>query len=71
MNETGRLIGTAFTARDTMQVVDAVVPDRTLRFWGMSYGTVLGSTLAALFPDRVDRMILDGVINPIEYYQNR
>lgn len=71
MNETGRLIGTAFTARDIMRVVDAIVPDKTLRFWGISYGTVLGSTLAALFPDRVDRMILDGVINPTEYYQGR
>ena len=71
MNETGRYIGTAFTARDIMQVVEATEPDGMLRYWGISYGTLLGSTLAALFPDKVDRMILDGVVNPHEYYQNR
>lgn len=32
INETGRLVGTAFTARDTMRVVDAIVPDKTLRY---------------------------------------
>lgn len=71
MNETGRFIGSAFSARDIMQVVDAIEPDKMLRFWGISYGTLLGSTLAALFPERVDRMILDGVVNPVEYYQNK
>ena len=36
---------------------------------GMSYGTALGETLAAMFPDRINRMLLDGVLNPTEYYQ--
>lgn len=70
-NETGRFIGTAFTARDIMQVVDAIESDKMLRFWGISYGTLLGSTLAAMFPERIDRMVIDGVVNPHEYYQNR
>jgi hypothetical protein len=34
LNETGTLIGTAFTARDTMRVVDALNEDGLLRFWG-------------------------------------
>ena len=34
----------------------------------MSYGTLLGSTLIAMFPDKVDRALLDGVINAHEYY---
>lgn len=71
MNETGRFIGTAFSARDIMQVVDAIEPDKMLRYWGISYGTMLGQTLAALFPDRVDKILIDGVVNPHEYYQNR
>lgn len=71
MNETGQFIGTAFTARDTMQVVDAIEPDQMLRYWGFSYGSLLGETLAAMFPDKIDRMIIDGVVNPFEYYQNR
>lgn len=37
---------------------------------GFSYGSLLGSTLVAMFPDKVDKVILDGVVNPFEYYQN-
>jgi hypothetical protein len=33
-NETGSLIGTAFVARDMMQIVDALKEDGLLRFWG-------------------------------------
>jgi pimeloyl-ACP methyl ester carboxylesterase len=37
-------------------------------FSGFSYGTVLGATVAAMFPERMDRVILDGVVNVQEYY---
>lgn len=30
----GDLIGTAYTARDIIQIVDAVEPDGMLRYWG-------------------------------------
>jgi hypothetical protein len=32
--EVGELIGTGFTARDMMQIVDALDEDGMLRFWG-------------------------------------
>ncbi|KAL6404980.1 hypothetical protein AUP68_11819 [Ilyonectria robusta] len=70
-NKTGDLVGTAFAARDMMQIVDALEEDGLLRFWGISYGTVLGATTAAMFPERMDKVILDGVVNPFEYYSNQ
>lgn len=39
-----------------------------LIYWGRSYGTVIGATFAALYPDRVERMVLDGVVDSEKYY---
>ncbi|KAK3315525.1 TAP-like protein-domain-containing protein [Apodospora peruviana] len=64
----GALVGTAFVARDMMQIVDALGEDGLLRFWGISYGSLLGATVAAMFPDRMDRLVLDGVVNGHNYY---
>ena len=44
--------------------------DSKVWFIGYSYGTVLGSTFAALFPDRVGRLVLDAVVDPRDYYEN-
>lgn len=41
--------------------------EEKLQYWGISYGTQLGSTFASLFPDRVGRMVLDGVLNAENY----
>ncbi|KAE8420287.1 TAP-like protein-domain-containing protein [Aspergillus pseudocaelatus] len=70
LKENGAYLSTAFTARDLMQIVDTVTDDGLLKYWGFSYGTVLGSTVAAMFPDRVDKLILDGVMNPHQYFND-
>jgi pimeloyl-ACP methyl ester carboxylesterase len=67
MRETGQYIGTAFTARDMIKIVDALDEDGFLRYYGWSYGTVLGAYAAAMFPERIDRMVLDGNIDPEDY----
>ena len=39
-----------------------------IQYYGFSYGTVLGNTFASMYPDRVGRMILDGVEDIYDYY---
>lgn len=39
-----------------------------LQYWGFSYGTILGQTFAAIHPDRVERLLIDGVVDPDDYY---
>ncbi|RGP81045.1 hypothetical protein FLONG3_834 [Fusarium longipes] len=57
--ENGRFLSTAFTARDMMKMVDALGEDGKLRYWGISYGTILGQVVASMFPDRIERLLLD------------
>jgi pimeloyl-ACP methyl ester carboxylesterase len=54
-------MGTVDAARD-LDIARAIVKDETFSYLGKSYGTMLGATYAELFPDRVGRMVLDGVL---------
>ena len=56
-------MGTVEAAHDLDALRQAVGDDR-LSFWGISYGTVIGSTYAALFPERVRVLVLDGNVDP-------
>jgi pimeloyl-ACP methyl ester carboxylesterase len=38
-----------------------------LQYLGYSYGTILGNYFASLFPERVGRLVLDGVVDAIDY----
>ncbi|OJD30052.1 nedd8-like protein [Diplodia corticola] len=69
----GGLLGFAFGARDYVRVAEVLGGaggDGLVRYYGLSAGTVLGATIAAMFPDRIDRMVLDGVWNIHEYYHS-
>ncbi|EJD40817.1 hypothetical protein AURDEDRAFT_170010 [Auricularia subglabra TFB-10046 SS5] len=35
-----------------------------INYLGLSYGTILGSYLVNMFPDRVGRVVIDGVVDP-------
>jgi pimeloyl-ACP methyl ester carboxylesterase len=56
-------VGTINVARDMDRLRELLGVD-TLSFYGSSYGTVLGSVYAELFPDRVRAFVLDGAIDP-------
>ncbi|MEU6832025.1 alpha/beta fold hydrolase [Nocardia beijingensis] len=56
-------ITTENTARD-LDAVRAALGLERIGYLGTSYGTYLGAVYAALFGDRVDRMVLDSNVNP-------
>ncbi len=59
-------VTTRNTARD-MDVIRAALGERKVSYLGYSYGSYLGEVYATMFPARVDRMVLDGVIDPAHY----
>src|SRR5690349_18717812 len=61
-----RHLSTANVARD-MDALRAAVGDAKLSYLGFSYGTFLGATYAALFPDRYRALVLDGAVTPDEW----
>jgi pimeloyl-ACP methyl ester carboxylesterase len=61
-----RHVSTANVARD-MDALRAAVGDERLSYLGFSYGTFLGATYAALFPDRYRALVLDGAVEPEQW----
>ncbi|CBF80281.1 hypothetical protein AN8310.2 [Aspergillus nidulans FGSC A4] len=73
----GYYVTTPAVAHDLLTFIEAEAEeagkspsDTKLWAYGVSYGTVIGSTFASMFPGRVGRMILDGVLNAEQYYNN-
>lgn len=74
-NGNGSYVSTPLVARDMLSYIEAEKraagePETEAKLWyyGFSYGTVLGATFASMFPDRVGRMVLDGVVDAEDYY---
>jgi pimeloyl-ACP methyl ester carboxylesterase len=55
-------INTTNSARD-MDRIRQAMGESTISYYGTSYGTVLGSEYARLFPRRVRAMVLDGAVD--------
>lgn len=73
----GYYVTTPAVAYDLLTFVEAEAevagqPPSDAKLWcyGVSYGTAIGTTFASMFPDRVGRMVLDGVLDADEYYDN-
>lgn len=56
-------VGTVDVARD-LERLRIALGDPGLTFMGQSYGTLLGTTYAEMFPTHVRAMVLDSVIDP-------
>jgi pimeloyl-ACP methyl ester carboxylesterase len=63
-------MSTADTARD-MDLIRQALGEEQLSFYGISYGSYLGATYAAMFPDRIRAMIVDGVLDPVAWSTGR
>jgi pimeloyl-ACP methyl ester carboxylesterase len=56
-------VSTAAVARDMLEITRAFGFDK-LKYWGTSYGTMIGTTFAAMFSDHVERLVLESVCLP-------
>ncbi|WP_329790259.1 alpha/beta hydrolase [Lentzea sp. DG1S-22] len=56
-------MSTEAVARD-LDIMREAVGDRQLNFVGFSYGTLIGSTYANIFPQRTRAMVIDGNVDP-------
>lgn len=55
----------AYVARDMAAIADALEgkDNATLNYWGFSYGTIFGAEFIQTFPERVGRIVFDGVFD--------
>jgi pimeloyl-ACP methyl ester carboxylesterase len=77
-NDTAKYVNTVATANDMRHYTKVLAESNgqdprmsQLWYYGVSYGTVLGMTFATLFPDRVGRIVVDGVVDGEDYYQGK
>lgn len=54
-----------------MESIRKALGQQRINYYGFSYGTYLGQVYGTLHPDRMRRVVLDGVINPEDvWYEN-
>ncbi|CAE6481465.1 unnamed protein product [Rhizoctonia solani] len=63
-----KYMGSSTVARDIEYMSKVVTgPDTPINYYGGSYGSILGSYLVNMFPERVGRVVIDGVADPISW----
>ncbi|EPT00976.1 hypothetical protein FOMPIDRAFT_1121428 [Fomitopsis schrenkii] len=61
-----RFMSTASVATDMLKITEKLGEDK-LKYWGFSYGTILGQFFSAMYPDKVGRVVIDGVFDSHNY----
>jgi pimeloyl-ACP methyl ester carboxylesterase len=59
-------IGTEYVARD-IDLLRQALGEEQLTYYGRSFGTYIGTVYAAMFPERVRALALDGAYDPVHY----
>ncbi|RWA04274.1 hypothetical protein EKO27_g10828 [Xylaria grammica] len=62
-----RHVGTTPVARDMLEIVHKLGYEK-LKYWGFSYGTVLGGVFASMYPDKIERLVSDGNVDIREWH---
>ncbi|KAH9840062.1 alpha/beta-hydrolase [Rhodofomes roseus] len=62
----GRFMSTPSVATDMLQIIEKLGEEK-LKYWGFSYGSVLGQYFSAMYPDKVERVVIDGVFDAHNY----
>ncbi|KAM0224956.1 hypothetical protein ACHAPA_001599 [Fusarium lateritium] len=62
-----QFLGSASIARDMLEILDKTGNEK-LRYWGFSYGTILGGVFAGLYPERVERLVSDGNVDYYDWF---
>lgn len=70
--ESARAAGEPFTQQAEQEILQRTAYEpgqEKIQFWGMSYGTTIGSTFTAMHPDKIHRLVLDGNMDPADHYR--
>ena len=74
--DAGPHMTTKIVVEDMVSILDAyaaspegkqVENPSLLNYWGFSYGTIVGQTFASMFPDRINKVVMDGVVDADKY----
>lgn len=60
-------LSTTTAARDMLEILQKSGHEK-LRYWGFSYGTILGGVFAGLYPEKVDRLVSDGNVDYNDWF---
>lgn len=71
-----KYVGTSAVVQDMVHFTEVSAamkgkdPNKALiNYYGISYGTLIGQTLVAMYPDRLRRVLLDGNVYGVAHYQ--